>query len=211
MVIERKSAVLLGLCGGSGSGKSTLIEFIKEQFPGQVSVIDMDNYYISRDELPYEERRLVNYDIPESLDWDEMICHIKKLKAGERIVQPIFTFQTYERLQETEETLPAEILIVDGIFSFYHEDLRNLYDWKVYVDVPSDVRLARRMIRNIERYGRSAEFEIQQYFEKVKPMHEKYVEPCRKYADRIITFESKRDETVTTLLSKIKEKMTGGV
>lgn len=197
--------MLIGLCGGSGSGKSTMIELIKKDFPGQVSVIDMDNYYISRDELPFEERRLINYDVPDSLDWDTMIQHIKMLMAGENIPQPKFTFQTYERLAETEETKPAGILIVDGIFSLYHEELRKLYDLKVYVDVSSDTRLARRMLRNMKRYGRKAEFEIQQYFEKVKPMHEKYVEPCREYADMLIPFETNEESQIDYLVRKLKE------
>ena len=147
--------MIIGLCGGSGAGKSTIIEMVKEYFPGQVSVLDMDNYYISRDELSFEERRTVNYDIPESLDWNIMIMHIESLISGENISQPKFTFQTYERLAEAEATKPADILIVDGIFSFYHEELRSLYDLKIYVDVPSDIRLARRMLRNMKRYGRT--------------------------------------------------------
>lgn len=199
--------MLIGLCGGSGSGKSTMIELIKKEFPGQVSVIDMDNYYISRDEIPFEERRLINYDVPESLDWESMIRHIKMLVSGEKIPQPKFTFQTYERLKEAEETHPADILIVDGIFSFHHEALRSMYDLKVYVDVPSDVRLARRMLRNIKRYGRTAEFEIQQYFEKVKPMHEKYVEPCREYADMVLSFENSEESRIDYLVRKLKEFM----
>ena len=198
--------MLIGLCGGSGSGKSTIIESMKEEFPGQVSVIDMDNYYISRDDLPFEERRLLNYDVPESLDWDCMISHINSLRAGETIYQPKFTFQTYERLDETEETKLKGILIVDGIFSLYHEELRNLYDLKVYVDVPSDLRLARRMLRNIKRYGRTAEFEIEQYFEKVKPMHEKYVEPCKKWADMVVPFDEKKSEGFSSLFEKIRTK-----
>ena len=198
--------MLIGLCGGSGSGKSTIIELLKEEFPGQVSVIDMDNYYISRDELPFEGRRLVNYDIPESLDWEIMIRHIKMLKEGKSVGQPKFTFQTYERMKETEETKPADILIVDGIFSLHQEELRKLYDLTLYVDVPSDVRLARRMLRNIERYGRTAEFEIEQYFQKVKPMHEKYVEPCRKYSDMVLQFERKEKQEIGPLIEKIRQQ-----
>lgn len=204
-VNEKGITMLIGLCGGSGSGKSTMIEWIKKEFPGQVSVIDMDNYYISRDELPFEERRLINYDVPESLDWNTMIRHIKMLMSGENIPQPKFTFQTYERLAEAEETKPADILIVDGIFSFYHEELRKLYDLKVYVDVPSDIRLARRMLRNMKRYGRKAEFEIEQYFEKVKPMHERYVEPCREYADIVLPFETNEESQIDYLVRKLKE------
>lgn len=203
--------MIISLCGGSGSGKSTIIEWIKEKYPGQVSVIDMDNYYISRYELPYEERRLVNYDVPESLDWETMISHLKRLKSGETIHQPKFTFQTYERLDETEETKPNKILIVDGIFSLYHEELRSLYDLKVFVDVPSDVRLARRMLRNIKRYGRTAEFEIQQYFEKVKPMHEKYVEPCRVWADMVISSEKKNEKELLLLFEMIQKDFVKNV
>ena len=199
--------MLIGLCGGSGSGKSTIIELLEEEFPGQIAVIDMDNYYISRDELPFEERRLVNYDIPESLDWNEMIGHIKELKSGRTIRQPKFTFQTYERMKETEETRPAEILIVDGIFSLHQEELCQLYDVKVFVDVPSEVRLRRRMLRNIERYGRTEEFEQKQFFEKVNPMHEKYVEPCRKLADVILPFERRDRNEISMLIEVMKKKL----
>ena len=199
--------MLIGLCGGSGSGKSTIIELLEEEFPGQISVIDMDNYYISRDELPFEERRLVNYDIPESLDWNEMIAHIKELKSGRMIRQPKFTFQTYERMKETEETRPAEILIVDGIFSLHQEELCRLYDVKVFVDVPSEVRLRRRMHRNIACYGRTEEFEQKQFFEKVKPMHEKYVEPCRKLADVILPFERRDRNEISMLIEVMKKKL----
>ena len=196
--------MIIGLCGGSGAGKSTIIEMVKEYFPGQVSVLDMDNYYISRDELPLEERRTVNYDIPESLDWKTMVHHISILKNGETIEQPQFTFQTYERTEETVTTAPSPILIVDGIFSFYHRELRDLYDLKVYVDVPADIRFARRMLRNMERYGRTAEFEMEQYFDKVRPMHEIYVEPCRQYADLILCFEERQLGSIMPLLKKIE-------
>jgi uridine kinase len=199
--------MLIGLCGGSGSGKSTFIEWLKEQFPGQVSVIDMDNYYISREELSFEERRNVNYDIPESLDWTGMIGHIKDLLAGKSIAQPKFSFQTYERLPDREETKAAQFIIVDGIFSFFHEELRNLYDFKIFLDVPSDLRFARRMLRNIKRYGRSPEFEAAQYFEKVKPMHERYVEPCKKYADMVLAFEKEDTELQKEVVRKLKEFM----
>lgn len=196
--------MIVGLCGGSGAGKTTIIEMVKEHFPGQVSVIDMDNYYISRDELPFEERRLINYDVPESLDWEMMIRHIEILKRGESIEQPQFTFQTYERTEETVTTVPSPILIVDGIFSLYYEKLCSFYDLKVFVDVPSEIRLARRMERNIERYGRTAEFEIEQYYEKVKPMHEKYVEPCKKKADFVFSFEEKTERSIVSFLAALE-------
>lgn len=199
--------MLIGLCGGSGSGKSTLIELLKAKFPGQISVIDMDNYYISRDELPFEKRRLINYDIPESLDWEELLAHINLLKDGKAVLQPRFSFQTYERQKETDLTQPAEILIVDGIFSLYKEELRKLYDLSVFVDVPSDIRLARRMLRNMNRYGRTAQFEISQYFEKVKPMHELYVEPCKKRADYRLDFERQDSEEMAAFYNKIRQQL----
>ena len=198
--------MLIGLCGGSGSGKSTLIGMLKEEFPEQISVIDMDNYYISRDELPLEERRQVNYDVPESLDWEYMMNDIQKLKDGEIIEQPQFSFMTYERIDDTVKTMPAPILIVDGIFSLHNEALRNLYDLKVFVDVEPDVRLARRMIRNMERYGRTAEFEIEQNFGKVRPMHNKYVEPCKEYADLILSFYEKERLSLKPLIEVVKSR-----
>ena len=197
--------MILGLCGGSGAGKTTLIGQLEEKFPGAIAVIDMDNYYISHDELPFEERRRINYDVPESLDWEKLIWDIQELKAGKTILQPQFTFQTYERTKEFLQTKPAPILIVDGIFSLHKEELQNLYDLKIFVDVPADVRLARRMLRNIERYGRTAHFEVEQYFDKVKPMHEKYVEPCKKHADFLLSMENGVEKLIS-LLEKQMEK-----
>lgn len=199
--------MLIGLCGGSGSGKSTLIDLLKEEFLEQISVIDMDNYYISRDELPLEERRQVNYDVPESLDWSSMMKDIQRLMDGKMIEQPQFSFMTYERIRGDVKTLPAPILIVDGIFSLHNEALRNLYDLKVFVDVEPDVRLARRMLRNMERYGRTAEFEIEQYFGKVRPMHEKYVEPCKKYADLILPFYEKEPMPLKLIIDRKSKEL----
>ncbi len=197
--------MLMGLCGGSGSGKSTIIDMLKEQFPGQISVIDMDHYYISRDELPFDERKLVNYDVPESLDWERIMKDIRKLKAGEGIEQPQFTFQTYERTKATLKTEPLALIIVDGIFSLYWEELRNLYDIRVFLDVPSDVRLLRRMTRNVKRYGRTEEFEKEQFYETVKPMHDRYVEPCKKYADIILPFEEKSADGLGQLIEIVRK------
>lgn len=117
--------MIIGMCGGSASGKSTIIELLKERFPECIAVIDMDNYYISRDELPFEKRRLINYDIPESLDWESMLRDIVSLKKGEQIEQPQFTFMTYERTKESVTTRPAPVLIIDGIFSFHKEEIRQ--------------------------------------------------------------------------------------
>lgn len=199
--------MVIGFCGGSGSGKSTMIEMLQQEFPGHFCVIDMDNYYISRDELPFEERRLVNYDVPESVDWDKMICHVKMLREGKTVPQPKFTFQTYERLAETEETKPSDIIIVDGIFSLYEEELCQLYDLKVFVDVPSEQRLARRMGRNMERYGRTKEFEVEQYEQKVKPMHDLYVEPCKEKADLVLSFQKKNKKELKPLIALLKEHL----
>lgn len=197
---------LIAMCGGSASGKSRIISLLKEHFKEDLSVIDMDNYYYSHDELSYEERKQINYDVPESLDIDKIIEDIEQLKKGSVVEQPFFSFQTYRREQKTEKTKPAKILIVDGIFSLHFEKLRKMYDLKIFVDVDSEVRFARRIVRNMKLYQRPVEFEVEQWFTKVKPMYEKYVEPCRQYGDLILPFYENNKSGLAFLIEIIENR-----
>ncbi len=193
---------IIGLCGGSSSGKSTAIDYLLKQFGDKTALVAFDSYYISRPDLVFEERRMINVDVPEAIDREEIYRNILLLKEGKTIQQPVYSFETFLRESVTQETAPAPILLVDGIFSFYFEEIRNLFDLKVYIDADVDVRLSRRILRDMNVRHRPLEYIIDQYFTKVKPMHEVYVEPYKKYADIIIP-HNRNDENDFRILGNL--------
>lgn len=193
---------IIGLCGGSSSGKSTAIEYLQKKFGDKAALVAFDSYYISRPDLVFEERKMINVDVPEAIDRGEILKNIQLLKEGKTIQQPVYSFETFLRESVTIETAPAPILLVDGIFSFYFEEIRNLFDLKVYIDADVDVRLSRRILRDMNVRHRPLEYIIDQYFTKVKPMHEVYVEPYKKYADIIIP-HNRNDENDFRILGNL--------
>ena len=193
---------IIGLCGGSSSGKSTAIEYLQKKFGDKAALVAFDSYYISRPDLVFEERKMINVDVPEAIDRGEILKNIQLLKEGKTIQQPVYSFETFLRESVTIETAPAPILLVDGIFSFYFEEIRNLFDLKVYIDADVDVRLSRRILRDMNVRHRPLEYIIDQYFTKVKPMHEVYVEPYKKYADIIIP-HNRNDENDFRVLGNL--------
>ena len=193
---------IIGLCGGSSSGKSTAIEYLQKKFGDKAALVAFDSYYISRPDLVFEERKMINVDVPEAIDRGEILKNIQLLKEGKTIKQPVYSFETFLRESVTIETAPAPILLVDGIFSFYFEEIRNLFDLKVYIDADVDVRLSRRILRDMNVRHRPLEYIIDQYFTKVKPMHEVYVEPYKKYADIIIP-HNRNDENDFRILGNL--------
>ena len=193
---------IIGLCGGSSSGKSTAIEYLQKKFGDKAALVAFDSYYISRPDLVFEERKMINVDVPEAIDRGEILRNIQLLKEGKTIQQPVYSFETFLRESVTIETAPAPILLVDGIFSFYFEEIRNLFDLKVYIDADVDVRLSRRILRDMNVRHRPLEYIIDQYFTKVKPMHEVYVEPYKKYADIIIP-HNRNDENDFRILGNL--------
>lgn len=193
---------IIGLCGGSSSGKSTAIEYLQKKFGDKAALVAFDSYYISRPDLVFEERKMINVDVPEAIDRGEILQNIQLLKEGKTIQQPVYSFETFLRESVTIETAPAPILLVDGIFSFYFEEIRNLFDLKVYIDADVDVRLSRRILRDMNVRHRPLEYIIDQYFTKVKPMHEVYVEPYKKYADIIIP-HNRNDENDFRILGNL--------
>ena len=193
---------IIGLCGGSSSGKSTAIEYLQKKFGDKAALVAFDSYYISRPDLVFEERKMINVDVPEAIDRGEILKNIQLLKEGKTIQQPVYSFETFLRESVTIETAPAPILMVDGIFSFYFEEIRNLFDLKVYIDADVDVRLSRRILRDMNVRHRPLEYIIDQYFTKVKPMHEVYVEPYKKYADIIIP-HNRNDENDFRVLGNL--------
>lgn len=178
--------LVIGIAGGSGSGKSTITNILAEKFGSDVTVIKHDDYYKAHDELTYEERCKINYDHPDAFD-TEMLCgHLEKLKKGEKIICPVYDFTVHNRSDKTQVISPSRVIIIDGILVLNDKRLRDLMDIKIYVDTDADVRVLRRIKRDFYERARSLDSVIGQYLDTVKPMHEMYVEPSKKYADIII-------------------------
>ena len=178
--------LVIGIAGGSGSGKTTLMKRLVERFGNNVSVLSHDNYYKRHDELSFEQRAVLNYDEPEALDTSLLVYQLDQLRHGRAIDCPVYDFALHNRSNETIHVEPEKVIIVEGIMIFVDPDLRALMDIKIFVDTDADIRLCRRIKRDVTKRGRSLESVIQQYKSTVKPMHEKYVEPSKKYADLVV-------------------------
>ncbi|MCQ2447538.1 MAG: uridine kinase [Oscillibacter sp.] len=180
------SIILIGIAGGTGSGKTTLTRHLKDHFGDEVTVISHDNYYKRQVGKTYEERAQVNYDHPNAFDTDLLIQHLKQLKSGHSIECPVYSYVDHNRTDETREILPTKVIIVEGILIFQDEALRSLFDIKIFVETDADVRILRRALRDVEERGRTLQSVVTQYLTTVKPMHEQYVEPSRKFADIVV-------------------------
>ena len=178
--------LVIGIAGGSGSGKTTLLQNIIETFGPAITVISHDNYYKRHDEMTYEERCKLNYDEPTALETDLMVRQLEALRNGKEILCPVYDFTVHNRSDETIRIKPERVIIVEGILIFENKELRDLMDIKIFVDTDADVRICRRIKRDVNKRGRSLESVINQYQDTVKPMHEKYVEPSKKYADIVV-------------------------
>ncbi|MBQ3532533.1 MAG: uridine kinase [Oscillospiraceae bacterium] len=179
------STIFIGIAGGTGSGKTTLTEHLASRFGADISVVHHDNYY-KRQDVPYEVRCLQNYDHPDAFDTDLMIEHLKMLKAGQSIECPVYSYADHNRTDETVTIHPTKVVIVEGILIFADKTLRDLLDIKIFVETDADVRILRRALRDVEERGRSMQSVVQQYLTTVKPMHEQFVEPSRKFADIVV-------------------------
>lgn len=179
-------SIVIGIAGGTGSGKTTLTEQLKKQFSEKVSIVYHDNYYKRNDGLSLEERKKINYDSPYAFDTDMLVEDLKKLKNGETIYCPVYDYSIHNRTDETRRVDPADVIIVEGILVFQSRALRDLMDIKIFVDTDADERIIRRIMRDAVERGRSLESIVTQYRNTVKPMHEKYIEPSKKYADLIV-------------------------
>ena len=179
-------SIIIGIAGGTGSGKSTFTNRIKEAFGDRVSVIYYDNYYKAHDDIPFEERKLINYDHPDSFETDLLVEHLQKLREGIPIRCPVYDYSIHNRTDRTIEIKPADVIIVEGILVLYDERLKNLMDIKIYVDADADERILRRVIRDVKERGRDVEGIARQYLTTVKPMHYAFVEPTKYTADLVI-------------------------
>lgn len=181
------NTIIIGIAGGTGSGKTTLTEKLREHFgSNEVSVINHDSYYKRHDELPYEERCKLNYDHPDSFDTALMIAHLQELRAGHPVQVPVYDYTIHNRSNQTVLVQPAPVIIVEGILIFDSPELCELMDMKVFVDTDADVRILRRIVRDVKERGRTLDSVVSQYLTTVKPMHEQFVEPSKRKADLIV-------------------------
>ncbi|MCI6640817.1 MAG: uridine kinase [Pygmaiobacter massiliensis] len=195
--------MILGIAGGTGSGKTTLTNRLKEHFGEDVSVIYHDNYYKRHDNMPYEERCLLNYDHPDAFDTDLLIEHLHQLRQGQEICCPVYDYTVHNRSDKTVLVKPAPVIIVEGILIFQNPQLRDMMDIKVFVDTDADVRILRRIMRDVKKRGRSLESVVQQYLTTVKPMHEQFVEPSKRAADIIVLEGGKNQVALEMLIQRV--------
>ena len=199
--------MILGIAGGTGSGKTTLTRRLKERFGDEVSVVYHDNYYKRRDDLTYEERCAINYDHPNAFDTDMLLEHLAQLKAGHAVECPVYDYTVHNRSDKTVLIQPAPVIIVEGILLFAFPELCELMDIKVFVDTDADVRILRRIVRDVNKRGRTLESVISQYLTTVKPMHEQFVEPSKRKADIIVPEGGKNTVALEMLVHRVSSHL----
>ena len=199
--------LVIGIAGGTGSGKTTLMKNLIQAFENDVTILSHDNYYKRHDELTYEERCKLNYDEPAALETDLMARHLDQLRQGNAIDCPVYDFTQHNRSDETIHIEPKKVIIVEGILIFENQPLRDLMDIRIFVDTDADVRLCRRIKRDVNKRGRSLESVLLQYQETVKPMHEMYVEPSKKYANIIVPEGGKNLVALDMIMGRIQRHL----
>lgn len=199
--------LVIGIAGGTGSGKTTLMKNIMDRFGDVITVLSHDNYYKRHDDMPYEERCQLNYDEPAAFDTSLMVYHLEQLRRGDAIDCPVYDFTVHNRSDETIHVVPRKVIIVEGILIFADEALRKLMDIRIFVDTDADVRLCRRIKRDVNKRGRTLESVLQQYQQTVKPMHERYVEPSKKYADLVVPEGGKNLVALEMILGRIQRHL----
>ena len=202
--------LIFGIAGGSGSGKSTVARKVAEALSqASVAFLDMDAYYHDFSHLAMEERRRVNWDHPQSFDTNLFAVQIRELCAGRPVDKPVYDFVSHTRSARTERVLPADVVVLDGILLFVDEVIRNLCDVKVFVDADADIRLIRRLKRDVQKRGRTLEEVIAQYLETVQPMHLQFVEPSKRYADVIVPRGGHNTIAIEMIVAKIENRLRG--
>ncbi|MBQ7566176.1 MAG: uridine kinase [Oscillospiraceae bacterium] len=197
--------LIIGIAGGSGSGKTTLVRALTERFGENITVISHDNYYKAHNDLTYDERALLNYDHPDAFETDLLIEHLRLLRQGRTIHCPVYDFTVHNRSDELLEIAPKKVIVVEGILIFADERLREEMDVRIFVDADCDVRLCRRIRRDVRKRGRTLESVIDQYLTTVKPMHEQFVEPSKKFADVIVPEGGKNLVALEMIMHRIEK------
>ena len=200
--------IVIGIAGGTGSGKTTITRKIMQQFGGDVSVVYHDNYYKAHHNMSYAERTKLNYDHPDAFDTDLFVEDLKKLRRGETIQCPVYDYTIHDRSSKTITVKPAKDIVVEGILFFQSEELCKLMDIKIYVDTDADVRILRRIVRDVRDRGRSLESVVNQYLTTVKPMHEQFVEPSKRKADIIIPEGGHNQVALEMVLERVRAHIT---
>lgn len=195
--------LIIGIAGGTGSGKTTLVNRLLEQFGEDISVLPHDSYYAAHHELTLEERQALNYDHPASFDAHRMIQDLRDLKAGKAVQCPVYDYTIYDRTDETVTLSPNKVILVEGILIFENKELRDLLDIKIFVDTDADVRILRRLTRDVKDRGRSLDSVVEQYLSTVKPMHDQFVEPSKRYADVIVPEGGKNLVALMMIIQRI--------
>lgn len=196
---------VVGVAGGTGSGKSTVASKIVEALPPEhVATLQHDNYYRDREDLTYEERCELNFDHPGSLETELLVAHLRALREGRAIEQPLYDFSTHRRRQETLRIEPRPVIVVEGILVFVEEELRSLFDLKIFVDTDADIRVFRRIRRDIEQRGRTFQSVREQYYKTVRPMHLQFVEPSKRWADVIVPEGGRNLVALDLILAKLR-------
>ncbi len=198
----------IGIAGGTGSGKTTVVKKILERIPAdRVALVPQDSYYKDNSHLPLEERQLINFDHPDSLEFDLLVEHIRQLKKGNPVRQPIYSYLTCTRAEETIPVVPREVIILEGILLYTHMPLVEEIDIKVFVDADSDDRLSRVIRRDMMERGRDVKKVLDRYERTVKPMHLQFIEPSKRYADIIVPQGGMNEVAISILLNTIEKKL----
>ena len=200
--------LVIGVAGGSGSGKTTLVKNLVQSFGEDITVLSHDNYYKRHDELTYEERCKLNYDEPAAFDTSLMVYQLDCLRHGQSVDCPVYDYTIHNRSDEIVKIEPKRVIIVEGILIFADEALRNLMDIRIFVDTDADIRICRRIKRDVNKRGRSIESVIEQYQQTVKPMHEKFVEPSKKYANLVVPEGGKNTVALDMIVGRIQRHLS---
>lgn len=202
--------MVVGIAGGTGSGKTTITKKLMQRFGGDVSVIYHDNYYKAHHNMSYEERSKLNYDHPDSFDTELLIQAVKDLKAGRSVTCPVYDYTIHDRSDQVIVVKPAKVVIVEGILIFQSRELCQQMDIKIYVDTDADVRILRRIVRDVRDRGRSLDSVVNQYLSTVKPMHEQFVEPSKRNADIIIPEGGHNQVAMEMVMERVRAHIERG-
>lgn len=196
--------LVIGIAGGTGSGKTTLMKSLMGQFGDEITVLSHDNYYRAHHDLPYEARCQLNYDEPAAFETELMVQHLKELRAGRSVQCPVYDFTIHNRSNQVVLLEPKRVIMVEGILIFENKALRDQMDIKIFVDTDADIRLCRRIKRDVNKRGRSMESVLLQYQATVKPMHDRYVEPSKRFADLVVLEGGKNLVALDMIMNRIQ-------